>query len=144
MTISTPSSAPSLSVDQPLQGTLRVVAHDAATGTWTAACTVCGRRVTATAARLKRRKGCADRGCNGQRRRLEDGPPFGRWKVVRYLGPNESGKSMYECVCACGKTPPRAVQASNLTAGLSKSCGCWQAERMAYVRRGEAPPPIEA
>lgn len=49
---------------------------------------------------------------------------FGRWTVV---GPYENRK--WGCVCQCGRTGE--IFSTNLTSGISKSCGCLNSEMIA-------------
>lgn len=49
------------------------------------------------------------------------GRKFGRLKVIRFAGFNSWGQSTWHCRCSCGKT--NDVVVSNLTRGLTKSCG---------------------
>lgn len=53
------------------------------------------------------------------------GKRFGRW-VVASRAPSDRGRAGWVCVCDCGTS--RAVKASSLVAGLSKSCGCLHRE----------------
>jgi 5-methylcytosine-specific restriction endonuclease McrA len=57
---------------------------------------------------------------------IELGSRFGRWVVLRRLGSNKHGSSMYECLCDCGEFG--VVTRSGLISGLSKSCGCYHKE----------------
>lgn len=54
------------------------------------------------------------------------GQTFGRWTVAK-LHESAGPYSMWWCVCSCGKR--KSVRGSNLTAGLSLSCGCLKKER---------------
>jgi hypothetical protein len=58
---------------------------------------------------------------------IEPGTIFGKWAVV---GPSERRSSSHGvfwwCICECGTTRP--VLGGNLRSGVSKSCGCMQAE----------------
>lgn len=61
-----------------------------------------------------------------KRKKLE-GMKFADLTVFEYLGqksrnPGSSKKSMYNCLCVCGKMVE--VEAQNLQSGNSKSCGC--------------------
>lgn len=49
------------------------------------------------------------------------GQAFGRWTVVSY-----AGNKRWECLCECGRR--KAVHASNLKSGASRSCGCLSVE----------------
>ncbi len=51
---------------------------------------------------------------------------FGRLTVIKRAPNNKGGKTMWECVCDCGKI--RIVCASNLKRGVSTSCGCFRKE----------------
>ena len=52
---------------------------------------------------------------------------FGRWLVQRY-----AGKRKWICLCVCGNT--KAVYTSNLTQGLSVSCGCYLIDRIVSTK----------
>jgi hypothetical protein len=56
---------------------------------------------------------------------------FGRWTVISYdkpLTPYGADKHhTWKCRCGCGTT--RSVRGSNLTKGISKSCGCVSIEK---------------
>lgn len=53
---------------------------------------------------------------NSQNREELEGQHFGDWEVLRYIGDGH-----YECRCSCNKV--KAVSASDLKSGASKSCG---------------------
>ncbi len=61
---------------------------------------------------------------------------FGRLTALLFVGKNKSGHSLWECRCDCGKIKRIAV--SNLTKGMTKSCGCWKADMIASVGRRNA------
>ncbi len=48
---------------------------------------------------------------------------FNRLIVMRYVGLNKHGKSVWECHCECGKVVH--VIGSKLRSGHTKSCGCY-------------------
>ena len=50
------------------------------------------------------------------------GKRFGRLVPIAYQGRNAYGNSLWLCECDCGNF--RQIPYQNLTAGLSKSCGC--------------------
>lgn len=61
-------------------------------------------------------------------RRLElTGKPYGRLTVQKHAGTSEHGKSLWECLCQCGKTV--VVDARGLVSGKVLSCGCLRNER---------------
>lgn len=64
------------------------------------------------------------------------GLKFGRWTVIRCLGPRNN-KLLWECRCDCGNTG--SVIGSNLVRGLSVSCGCYRVE--CNVTHGKARTP---
>lgn len=82
----------------------------------------CGNETIATSLHLKNgdKKSC---GC--MRKNDLTGKKFGRLTVLKKDG-KENGNQMYLCQCECGNTV--RVYHSNLTRGLSKSCGCLQKE----------------
>lgn len=53
------------------------------------------------------------------------GKVFGRLTVLEYLG---KGKHVYLCMCSCGNTTE--VHRDRLLAGRTKSCGCFQKDRV--------------
>lgn len=59
--------------------------------------------------------------------KLHVGDKVGRWTLVEYLGPRTlNGRGRWRCQCACGSVG--IVQANNLNAGNSLSCGCSKLE----------------
>ena len=60
--------------------------------------------------------------------RLKDisGQKFGRLTVLRRAKVHQSGRSFWECQCACGKT--KTVDLSHLRSGSTSSCGCLSLE----------------
>jgi hypothetical protein len=61
------------------------------------------------------------------------GKRFGRWTVVRYTRKTSDRKSLFLCLCDCGRE--KEVAGTNLRSGDSKSCGCFMLET---VRRSRA------
>ena len=68
------------------------------------------------------------------------GQQFGRLTVKAYLG-RKHHSSIWRCKCVCGNVVD--VQGGALKNGTTKSCGCWQSDRMAglnlkhgYARNG--------
>lgn len=65
---------------------------------------------------------------NGRMRDLT-GHRYGRWSVVSFSGRlNAKHNCIWLCRCDCGNTGE--VPSNNLRGGDSKSCGCWQRERV--------------
>lgn len=54
------------------------------------------------------------------------GKRYGRLVVIKYVGTNASGGSMWLCKCDCGNE--KTVRGSKLKSGWTKSCGCLQRE----------------
>jgi hypothetical protein len=54
------------------------------------------------------------------------GQLFGRLTAIRRAGTYVNRKALWQCRCSCGKT--HYVDSSSLRRGLTKSCGCLQAE----------------
>lgn len=50
------------------------------------------------------------------------GQRYGRLVALKYVGKNESGKVLWDCLCDCGKH--KTVVYGNLKSGYTKSCGC--------------------
>ena len=55
------------------------------------------------------------------------GQTFGKLTVVKRIGSNAHGTSMWLCECECGETS--IVLASNLMYGTTRSCGCMMGHR---------------
>lgn len=51
---------------------------------------------------------------------------FGRLKVIKNVGTNKYGYSLWECLCECGNTV--IITSRNLISGHTKSCGCYSYE----------------
>jgi hypothetical protein len=67
--------------------------------------------------------GCIRDEATSQRFSLHlEGETFGSWTVVRRSHLSRSGRGMWHCQCACGKTAE--IHTSNLTRRYSQSCGC--------------------
>lgn len=75
---------------------------------------------------------------------LLPGQRFGRWTVLRYVGLRPACRGsrnrlrVYLCRCDCGKE--REVRGSDLTRGVSSSCGCvrWEVRKRSDANDGEA------
>lgn len=50
------------------------------------------------------------------------GQRFGKLTVIKFVGRNKYGNSLWECRCDCGGI--KTANASNLRDGCTKSCGC--------------------
>ena len=59
------------------------------------------------------------------------GKRFGRWEVL--ARDHAIGKTVWLCRCDCGQE--RRVHASHLRSGASRSCGCFQKDRMTELHR---------
>lgn len=71
-------------------------------------------------------------GKKNNKRIINIGDVFYRWKVIEDLGTVTQGKTkrhMYLCECSCAKHTRRAVSGSSLVKGKSKSCGCLTIEK---------------
>ena len=51
---------------------------------------------------------------------------FGRLLVIRKVGSDANGNSLWECKCDCGKTI--VAHSQRLKIGKTKSCGCYNSE----------------
>lgn len=69
-----------------------------------------------------RRKRNADRPANQRPERELANLTFGSWTVQTSYRKDAAGHRQWLCVCACGTE--RYIEASALTRGRSKSCGC--------------------
>lgn len=56
------------------------------------------------------------------------GKKFGRLNVIKYVGSNERGHSIFECMCECGKS--FVVNGYELRCGHTTSCGCGRTDAM--------------
>lgn len=59
-------------------------------------------------------------------RRDLSGLVFGRLTAVFVVSKDRSGSSLWHCECSCGGVS--TVRASNLTQGVTNSCGCLRIE----------------
>ena len=60
------------------------------------------------------------------------GQRFGRWIALNFVGKNKSAHTIWSCQCDCGNI--KDVLATNLTRGLSISCGCFSRETTSKVK----------
>lgn len=63
------------------------------------------------------------------------GKRFARLTVLRNVGSNSRGNSMWECLCDCGKTV--VVNSQNLKNGHTRSCGCHKSEATAERNKSQ-------
>ena len=56
------------------------------------------------------------------------GQKFGRLKVINFYQTNKNGKRCWLCLCDCGQK--RTIIGSNLLNGNTRSCGCFQIEKV--------------
>jgi len=62
------------------------------------------------------------------------GKTFGRLTVLRDSEEkNKWGSILWECLCSCGNLAK--VRTSNLTGGITRSCGCINNERIAQIQK---------
>ncbi len=54
------------------------------------------------------------------------GRVFGRLTAIARQGSDQHGKAMWRCRCTCGDTC--RVRGTDLTGGMTKSCGCLRAD----------------
>lgn len=66
------------------------------------------------------------------------GKRFTRLLVLEAAGKNKNGKSVWKCLCDCGNIKITSV--SSLNNGDTRSCGCWNREKLAAanVKHGAA------
>jgi len=64
--------------------------------------------------------GCLNRDAHVARRKDITGRVFGRWTVLSFAGSDDG--ALWLCRCACGAE--KIIRATQLAAGLTKSCGC--------------------
>lgn len=67
--------------------------------------------------------------------KIENGQRFSRWAVIAFSH-RVKKNDYFTCICDCGTQ--RAVGANNLSSGASKSCGCFQKERVSELRTTHA------
>lgn len=56
------------------------------------------------------------------------GQKFGRWTVEEEMEKSSYGQRMFKCKCSCGNV--RVLSYANLVGGTSKSCGCYNVEKI--------------
>lgn len=83
----------------------------------------CGKETIGNSSSIKNgyKKSC---GCLRNKIKNILGEKFGRLKVIKYLGLNEDGKTIWKCECECGNI--KTIRGSALLSGRTKSCGCLQ------------------
>lgn len=91
---------------------------------WKCKCSCGIERLVATSnLLLKKTLSCGSCGAFGRFNNLA-GQRFGRLLVIKCVGRNKSGSSIWECKCDCGNV--RHVWGVSMKRGNSKSCGCLQ------------------
>lgn len=67
------------------------------------------------------------------------GGRYGKLVALRYVGRNKQHRSMWFCVCDCGNES--IVSISDLRRGHTKSCGCWNVQRIreTKTKHGHSP-----
>ena len=87
-------------------------------------CLKCGKEWDVAAKHIGRIKSCYECHC---RSRIVDltKMKFGRLTPIRFVE-RKNGRTLWECVCDCGNHT--IVGYSNLVNGITKSCGCYDAE----------------
>lgn len=60
---------------------------------------------------------------------------FGRLKVIEFAGKQYGNKNYWRCICDCGNI--KDVYQSNLTCGITHSCGCLAKERFTRRTHGQ-------
>lgn len=76
-------------------------------------------------------KSCKAKDRIAKNRTSLEGRKFGRWFAMLATEIRKSQQIMYECTCDCGKM--KLVSGDSLKRGSSKSCGCWQKEKLMMV-----------
>jgi len=71
-------------------------------------------------------------GCAAGRKKISIGQRFGRLTVLERIG-SRSGKSLYSCLCDCGRLSE--AQSGNLNNGRTTSCGCFRTEQVSNAKR---------
>lgn len=52
---------------------------------------------------------------------------YGRLTVLKHVGFEKYGQSLWECQCSCGNI--KVIHKKSLTSGATQSCGCLRSER---------------
>ena len=60
---------------------------------------------------------------------------FGKLKVIKRIGTDNSRHSIYECICDCGKITTASTK--SLKSGDKKSCGCIRGKNTYHDYTGE-------
>jgi hypothetical protein len=69
---------------------------------------------------------------------IKAGEVFGRWTVIGPGGRSPQRIPRWKCQCRCGAV--RTIRGDNLSSGNSRSCRCWQADKLAAKNRGMSAP----
>ena len=64
------------------------------------------------------------------------GKKYGRLYVVKRVGTSKDGQKTYLCRCDCGNE--KVVKSGNLKSGKTKSCGCFNSERIRLANKQKA------
>lgn len=94
--------------------------NDAGTAYWECRCE-CGHQKPIPTAGLRsgRTRGCLE--CSSTARRIDLlGQRFGKWRVIRRVGSDGYGNTLWLCHCDCGTK--RNIVTQNLTKGYSTQC----------------------
>lgn len=92
----------------------------------------CAEKLNRTPQAIYAKASCKGKQYIGRSANFKDisGQTFHYWTVINFSHV-ENTKAMWLCRCKCGKELP--VLANSLTRGKSKSCGCYQKERMKEI-----------
>ena len=63
------------------------------------------------------------------------GQKFGRLNVVEFAGVGNDRKYLWKCMCDCGNKEEIIVKGKDLRSGNTKSCGCYQKQRLRETRK---------
>lgn len=63
------------------------------------------------------------------------GQRFNRLTVIKVAGKNKTGNYLWLCKCDCGHEKEIIVASKDLKTGNTKSCGCYNKERLSIIKR---------
>lgn len=97
----------------------------------------CGKKIIRRASNIttknSRTKSCGHLNEKGSPKENLVGQKFNRLTVIKYIGSSERRKNRWLCKCDCGKLVK--VETSHLKDGSTKSCGCFNQERIGDFNR---------
>ena len=94
----------------------------------------CGNPELVTVRRQSLRQGTTT-SCGCRQHEMIDltGSKFNRLSVLGFAGRDSGGRSLWHCLCECGNEI--IVEGYSLKSGGTKSCGCWNRDRIANLNK---------